>query len=226
MDNLNTQSSSPTSAAATSSLTSAAATENTHIKVNIYAELVPQLMPRDQCMSTTTFREWREHVEHVTTAFPLTCESEDEAILNLYIERESILEQVWVENELLGRMGKARVTEQLEEEQLYQELKWMGMQLGECSIALQALQKQFDEFKARYDEPKVDLKWIDESFPDNAVVVTQALAMEANLSESKEKLSIQSSSASSSKNTHGVGKSVLRKKKRKRRKRRRIGQPP
>ncbi|KAK7255898.1 hypothetical protein RIF29_29325 [Crotalaria pallida] len=63
-------------------------------------------MPRDQCMSTT-FSDWREYVEHVTTAFPLTCESEDQAILNLYIERKSILEEVWVENELLGRMGKS-----------------------------------------------------------------------------------------------------------------------
>ncbi|KAK7247463.1 hypothetical protein RIF29_42346 [Crotalaria pallida] len=135
----------------------------------VFSSSIDQLA-YEYCNKSASFHDWREGVAHITEAFRQHCMSNEQVIAALNIEREQVLELLWLKRQQVYMMGRERVVErinwQMKEAHLRQEIRWKREQLAECMKPLQDLQKRFEDYVAVQLEPIEEPDWLAEIIED------------------------------------------------------------
>lgn len=134
------------------------AVNNDYCHINIYADLIPHI-PHDYYMGVS-YQNWRKHVEPVTNVQILTCETKEEAMNVLNIERELLLKQLWLQRECVQKLKRETMKEErnrrMKKAQLEEEIKCKERELAKCREALLVVKKQFCEYKEQHQHEPIE----------------------------------------------------------------------
>ncbi|KAF1867606.1 hypothetical protein Lal_00050036 [Lupinus albus] len=135
--------------------------------INIYANLIPQL--RHDYYMGVSFENWRKHIDPVTKSYILTCDTKEQAIEILNLEREQLLEQLWWQREYVRSLQRTKVVRERnwkhQETKVEQEFECTRMELEKCRRALEDVKKQIGEYKTQHQhelmqQPIEQPEWI------------------------------------------------------------------